>query len=79
MGLIESTKSKKYAQIGFLLIAASVTVRIKNEVWKMNIHKLDQVDGRNRRLSVQIYSFLEVTAVRYDEKADVKDGQYDVI
>ena len=39
----------------------------------MEIHKLDQIDRRND-VSVQIYSFLEVTAVRDDENL-VKDGQ----
>ena len=40
---------------------------LKNEVWKMEIHKLYQIDGRNH-VSVQIYSFLKVAAVRYDKK-----------
>ena len=39
----------------------------------MEINALDQIDGRNRRLC-KIYSFLDVTAVRYDEKPD-KEGQ----
>ena len=40
----------------------------------MEIHKLDQIYGRSRRLCKKNYSFFEETAVRYDEKPD-KDRQ----
>ena len=41
----------------------------------MEIHKLDQIYGRNRRLCIKKnYSFFEETAVRYNEKPD-KDRQ----
>ena len=44
----------------------------------MDIHKLDEIDGRNRHLCtfkyIQSCGFLEVTAVHYDKKTN-KDRQ----
>ena len=48
----------------------------QQQVWKMEIHQLDQIDEETD-VSVQIHSFLEVTAVRYDENP--KKMEKDVI
>ena len=72
------TVHQKHVRVIRLPFNCRVIVHLKNEVWtcwKIEIHKLDQIYGRSRRLCIKKnYSFFEETAVRYDEKPD-KDRQ----